>query len=334
MHFNKFISTIESHTAGMATRIVCSGIPPILGKTMKEKKEYFSKKYGHLRNALIHEPRGHGSMFGAILTPPCSPEADFGAIFMSTTKYLDMCGHASIGIITVLIECGFVEHIEPYTKIVLDTPAGLITGYAKVNKEKVEEVTIRNVPAFFYLSKEINVPSIGIINVDIAFGGNFYAIVNANDIGLTIEPKNAYKISEAAMTIKKLVNSEIKVSHPENHHINKVNFVLIYDKPTHPEAHAKNVVVSAKARQDRSPCGTGTCARMATLWAKNMLKLKDEFINESIIGTIFRGRLVSEVSVGNLKAAIPEITASAFITGFSNYVIDPTDPLGSGFLLT
>ncbi|MBW1994030.1 MAG: proline racemase family protein [Deltaproteobacteria bacterium] len=334
MHFKKFISTIESHTAGMPTRVVYSGIPPIHGKTMKDKQEYFSKKFGHLRNVLMHEPRGHGSMFGAILTSPCSPEADFGAIFMSTTKYLDMCGHASIGIITVLIECGFVEHIEPYTKIVLDTPAGLITGYAKVNKEKVEEVTIRNVPAFFYLSKEISVPKIGTINVDIAFGGNFYAIVNASDIGLTVETKNAYKISEAAMIIKKLVNSEIKVSHPKKQNINKVNFVLIYDKPTHPEAHAKNVVVSAKARQDRSPCGTGTCARMATLWSKNELKLNEEFINESIIGTNFRGRLVSEVSVGDLKAAIPEITSSAFITGFSNYVIDPSDPLGSGFLLT
>jgi proline racemase len=328
------ISVVECHTAGESVRIILSGIPNIPGKNMKEKKEYFSKNFENFRNALMFEPRGHTNMFGALLTSPCNPEADIGVIFMHPTGYPDGCGHGSIGIATVIVETGLIEPVEPCTRVVLDTPSGLVTCYVKVRNGEVEEVTIRNVPAFLYKSMEVHVPGLGEITADIAFGGNFYVIVSAEDIGLSVEPKNAYKLSEIGMKIKRSCQSQMEVHHPEMTHINKIASTLIYDKPRHPEADAKNVVITALGRQDRSPCGTGTCARMATLWAKGKLGLNEEFVNESIIGTIFRGRLISQVSVGNFKAVVPEITGSAYITGFSNFVINPKDPLKWGFLLS
>lgn len=330
------IFAIDSHTAGLATRLVVGGIPSLLGKTMLEKREYFKNNLDHIRTSLLMEPRGHKDLEGAVITAPTSASADFGILFMGTGGYADMCGHMSIGAVTVLIENGFIESKEPITTVVFDTTAGLVRARARVRNGSVESVTIRNVPSFLYKSMKIEVPKIGELPVDIAFGGIFYAIINAKDLGVKVKPENLPKLISAGINVIDNVNSVMpsEVQHPEKKHIRgKLKFVAIYDDPTHPEAHAKNAVVGKGGDISREPCGTGTCARMATLHARGKLELKEAFVNESIIGTIYRGTLVSESKVGEYDSVVPEVTGSAYITGIHTFIISPNDPLKHGFIL-
>ncbi|MEJ8554600.1 proline racemase [Tepidibacter sp. Z1-5] len=328
------IHAVDSHTMGEPTRIVVGGVPNIPGKTMADKKEYLEKNMDTLRTSIMLEPRGHNDMFGSILTAPVNEEADFGIIFMDGGGYLNMCGHGSIGAITVAIETGMVEAVEPVTDVVMDTPAGIIRSKAKVEDGKVKEVSIVNVPAFHYKKDvEIEVPEIGKITFDISFGGSFFAIINAKQLGLSVEPKNSQKLTALALEIRDIINKEIEIQHPTLSHINTVDLVEIYDVPSHPEATYKNVVVFGQGQVDRSPCGTGTSAKMATLHSKGELKEGELFVYESILGTLFKGRVVGTDKVAQYNAVIPEITASAYITGFNHFVIDPEDPLKYGFVL-
>ncbi|WP_099188874.1 proline racemase [Tepidibacter mesophilus] len=328
------IHAVDSHTMGEPTRIIVGGVPNIPGKTMAEKKEYLEKNMDTLRTATMLEPRGHNDMFGSILTAPVNEEADFGIIFMDGGGYLNMCGHGSIGAITVAIETGMVEPKEPITEVVMDTPAGIIRSKAKVENGKVKEVSIVNVPAFHYKKDvEIEVPEIGKITFDISFGGSFFAIIHANQLGLSVEPKNAQKLTDLGLKIRDIINKDVEIQHPTLSHINTVDLVEIYDAPSHPEATYKNVVVFGQGQVDRSPCGTGTSAKMATLHSKGELKEGELFVYESILGTLFKGRVVGTDKVAEYNAIIPEITASAYITGFNHFVIDPEDPLKHGFIL-
>lgn len=334
MRFSRLIYAVDSHTMGEPTRVVIGGVPHIPGKTMAEKKEYLEKNMDHLRTALMHEPRGHRDMFGSIITSPVNPEADFGIIFMDGGGYLNMCGHGSIGAITVAIETGIVKSAEPITYIKLDTPAGLVQARAEVKNNMVKSVTVRNVPAFLYKADaEIDVPDIGKVKTDIAFGGSFFAIVDAKQFNVRIVPENIDVLIRIGMAIRRAANKQIKVQHPENEHIKTIELVEIYDETDNPKAHLRNVVIFGDGQADRSPCGTGTSAKMATLHAKGKLGLKEPFYYESIIGTIFKGELVEETNVGPYEAVIPEITGNAFITGFNQFVIDPEDPAKYGFLL-
>lgn len=331
---NRLLTTIDSHTMGEPTRIVTGGLPKIPGNTMADKKMYLENKLDYIRTALMHEPRGHKDMFGAIITAPVDPKADLGVIFMDSGGYLNMCGHGSIGVVTVAIQTGMVSITEPVTNVILDTPAGLIKARAKVMQGKVKSVTIQNVPAFLYKKDQrLDIPGIGDITLDIAFGGSFFAIVSAKELDIKVDLDNTEVLTKLGVTIRDIVNKQIKVQHPLKKHINTVDLVEIYDEATHPEADFKNVVIFGDGQVDRSPCGTGTSAKMATLFAKEQLKLKQDFIYESIIGTIFKGRLVKETKVDSFKAVVPEITAKAFITGFSQFLIDSEDPLKHGFLL-
>lgn len=332
----KFIFAVDSHTAGEPARIIIGGIPKIPGKSMVEKKEYIKRNLDHIRTALMHEPRGHSDMFGAIITPPVSDEADFGVVFMDNSGFYDMCGHGSLAIVTVVVEMGMVDVVEPVTEVIFDTPAGLIRGYAEVENGRIKSVSVRNVPSFLYRSEIIKIPGIGEIPVDIAFGGNFFAIVNAEDLGVEVNTKNIPELLKYGGLIVNTVNEHIDVQHPEKTHITYVLGARIYDKPSSPEANVKNVVIFGKDptwQVDRSPCGTGTCAHTAMLYAKGKVKLNEELIHESIIGTMFRAKAVEETKVGNYKAIIPEISCKAYITGFCTYVIDSEDPLKHGFLL-
>ncbi len=333
MKFSNLITCIDSHTAGEPTRIVVSGIPKLRGESVAEKRDYLKEKYDHLRTFLMHEPRGHNDMFGAVIVEPSDEKADLGVIFMDSGGYLDGCGHGTMGVAAVAVETGLVEVKEPETKIVLEVPSGLIETTCKVKNGHVEEVKMRNVPSFLYSTEEINVPGLGEIEVDIAFGGNFFGIVDVGKVNLKINPKNSLKLIDAGLRIREAVNNQVKVIHPVKTYINKVNLIEFYDEPDVPEAHVKNVVIFGEGQIDRSPCGTGTSAKIATLYAKGELKLNEEFIHESILKTIFRGKAVEEVKIDRFKGVIPEIKSSAYITGFNQLVMDPNDPLKYGFRL-
>ena len=337
MKLNKMISVIETHTAGEAARLVTAGIPKVPGKNMAEKKQYFIDHLDHIRKSVMWEPRGHQDMFGAFVLPPTTEEADFGLIFMDTGGYLNMCGHNTIAAVTAAVETGMVDVEEGVSEkeVVVETPAGLIYATAKLNdKLKVKEVSFKNVEAFLYKENvELDLEGVGRVKFDISFGGSFFCIINAKELGLEVKPENAGKIKEIGMRLLHAVNREVEVQHPTLSHIKSVDLVEIYDNPTHPEATYKNVVVFGEGNIDRSPCGTGTSAKLATLYAKGELKVGEPFVYESILGTLFKGRIVEERKLADFNAIIPEITGSGYILGFSNYLYDPEDPLTYGFLL-
>lgn len=334
MKFSRTIQAIDSHTAGEATRIVVGGIPNIKGNTMPEKKQYLEDHLDHIRTAIMLEPRGHNDMFGSVMTQPCDPDADFGIIFMDGGGYLNMCGHGSIGAMTVAVETGVVPMEEPVTKVVMEAPAGIIKGDVKVENGKVQSVSIFNVPAFLYKKdQEVELPGVGKVKFDISFGGSFFAIVHASQLGLKIEPKNAAKLTDMAMELRDIINREIEIQHPTLEHIKTVDLVEIWDEPTNEKATYKNVVIFGQGQVDRSPCGTGTSAKLATLHARGELKEGEKFVYESILGTMFEGEIVGTTKVGEFDAVLPKITGSAYMTGFNNFLIDEDDPVKYGFIL-
>lgn len=338
MKLNKMISVIDTHTAGEAARLVTAGVPKIPGKDIVEKKQYLIDNLDDLRKSVMFEPRGHQDMFGAFLLPPTKEEADFALIFMDTGGYLNMCGHNTIAAVTAAVETGMVDVEEGATEkeVVVETPAGLIYATAKLkdNGAKVKEVSFRNVESFLYKRDlELDVEGVGHIKFDISFGGSFFCILSADQLGLEVKPENASKLKEAGLKIRDAVNANVEIQHPTLSHIKSVDLVEIYDKPSHPEATYKNVVVFGDGNIDRSPCGTGTSAKLATLYAKGELKPGEPFVYESILGTLFKGRIVEERKLADFDAIIPKITGSGYILGFSNYVYDPDDSLTYGFLL-
>ena len=334
MQIERIISTVDSHTAGEPTRIITGGLPPILGKTMLERYEFFKKELDFIRTTLLHEPRGHKEMVGAVITPPVSPKAHFGVLFFNTGGYVSICGHGMLGIATVALELGMIAKVEPYTNVIIDTPAGLTNVQVKVQEGRVTSATLRNVPSFLFAKNvTIEVPSIGEIPVDIAFGGEFFGIVNASELQLCVDIKYVNQLIQLGLQIREIINAQIKVRHPTIPHISSVDLIEISDNPTNPKANAKNVTIFGDGQVDRSPCGTGTSAKMALLYFKNKLTLNKPYVHESIIGTLFEGRLVEMTRVGAFEAVIPEITGSAYITAFNQFVVDPEDPLKYGFRL-
>ncbi|SFL19381.1 proline racemase [Halanaerobium salsuginis] len=334
MNFIKSIQAVDSHTMGEPTRIITGGVPKVPGKNMAEKKAYLAEHLDNIRTTVMFEPRGHNDMFGSIILPPTTEEADLGIVFMDGGGYLNMCGHGSIGAATVAVETGMVEVKEPYTEVILEAPAGLIKARVEVKNGKAKSVSIVNVNSFVYQENlEIEVPEIGPIKLDISFGGSFFAIVNAKDLGIQVNHANSDQLKKIGIQIRDIVNETIKVEHPEKKYINTVDLVEIYDDPSNPAADKKNAVIFGQGQLDRSPCGTGTSAKLATLYKKGLLKENEEFVYESITGTMFKGKIIALAKVGNFEAVVPEITANAYITGFNQFVIDPEDPLQYGFCL-
>ena len=334
MKFSRSIHAVDSHTMGEPTRVVVGGVPQIPGKTMPEKKKYLEDHLDYLRTAIMLEPRGHNDMFGSIMTAACSPEADFGIIFMDGGGYLNMCGHGSIGAATVAVETGIVPMKEPVTEVVMEAPAGIIRAKVQVKNEKVQEVSIVNVPAFLYKAdQQIDLPGYGKITFDISFGGSFFAIVPAKQLNIKLLPENADKLKVLGIQIRDIINKEIKIQHPVLEHIKTVDLVEFFDETDNPKANLRNVVVFGQGQVDRSPCGTGTSAKLATLHAKGKLKQGEKFVYESIASTLFTGEIVGTTKVGDYDAVIPQITGSAYITGFCQYVIDEDDPVKHGFRL-
>lgn len=333
MRTKRVFHAVDSHTEGMPTRVITGGIGVIPGTTMAERREWFIANSDDIRTLLMYEPRGHSSMSGAILQPPTRPDADYGVLFIEVSGLLPMCGHGTIGVATVLVETGMVEVQEPVTTIRLDTPAGLVTAEVAVADGVATSVTIRNVPSFaLALDQSVKVEGFGEVSYDMAFGGNFYAVVELKELGLPFERDAKNELLSAGLKIMDAINEQNLPVHPERPDITGCHHVYL-KAPDSTATHSRHAMAIHPGWFDRSPCGTGTSARMAQLHARGELALNQDFVNESYIGTRFIGRLVESTSVGGYDAVIPTITGRAWITGTAQYFLDPTDPFPKGFLL-
>ena len=335
MHFKQMVTAIDAHTAGMPMRVVTGGMPRIHGNTMVDKVRFFHQRLDHMRSFVVLEPRGHAGMFAGVLTEPCTEGADAGVIFLNPGGYDTMCGHGTIAVCTVMVETGMVQVQEPLTEITLDTLAGLIKVSVAVEGGLVQSVTLQNIASFLYDSDvEVDVPGLGRIRLDIAYGGDlFYAILPAESVGLPIDPEADAQIIAVGRSIWEVLSQRVEAQHPEIPAMRGFAGVIFSGSPSHPKATMKNACFGPPGFTDRSPCGTGTCAKMAQLYAKGELGLGEEFVHESVIGTLFRGQIVEETKVGPYPGIVPVITGNAYITGFQRMVIDPRDPFPTGFYM-
>ncbi|GAA4593551.1 proline racemase family protein [Planotetraspora phitsanulokensis] len=333
MRSRRTFHAVDSHTEGMPTRVIVGGVGTIPGETMAERRLWFMDNSDDVRTLLMYEPRGHAAMSGAILQPPTRPDADYGVLFIEVSGLLPMCGHGTIGVATVLVETGMVPVVEPVTTIRLDTPAGLVVASVAVEDGAATSVTIQNVPSFSYaLDRKVEVPGFGEIAYDMAFGGNFYAIVELADLRLPFDRSRAGDLLAAGLRIMDAVNEHDRPVHPERADINGCHHVYL-KAPGSTAKLSRHAMAIHPGWFDRSPCGTGTSARMAQLHARGQLGIGADFENESFIGTRFTGRLLGETTVGSLPAVLPSITGRAWVTGTSQFHLDPTDPFPAGFLL-
>jgi len=330
---SRYFAAVDSHTEGMPTRVITGGVPALPGATMLERKLWFEEHMDDVRLLLMREPRGHGAMSGAILQPPTRPDADWGVLFIEVSGCLPMCGHGTIGVATVLVETGMVAVTEPETVVRLDTPAGLVVVRVAVQDGRAMAVTLRNVPAFLAArDRVVGVDGIGEVAYDMAFGGNFYAIVDAASVGVRVDPAQSDDLIERGARIMEAIEAADRPVHPEDARIAGCHHVVLYENGRD-GAHARAATSIHPGWLDRSPCGTGTSARLAQLHARGALALGEDFVNESVLGTRFTGRIVEETVVGGAPAIVPEITGRAWITGMGQYLLAPDDPFPAGFRL-
>jgi proline racemase len=339
MRTTRIVHAVDSHTEGMPTRVVTGGVGVFPGATMAERRQWFIEHNDELRTLLMCEPRGHASMSGSILQPPTRPDADFGVLFIEVSGLLPMCGHGTIGTATVLVETGVVAAVEPVTTIRLDTPAGLVVAEVAVRDGHAERVTIRNVPSFsLALDEKVEVDGFGPVRYDMAFGGNFYAIVDLDSLGLPFERAAKQRLLDAGLSIMTAINEQAMPRHPGRADISGCHHVYL-KAPGSTAAHSRHAMAIHPGWFDRSPCGTGTSARMAQLHARGELGLHTDFVNESFIGSTFVGRLVEELEIPadhdgtTIRAVVPTISGRAWVTGTAQYMLDPTDPFPAGFSL-
>ncbi len=338
------ITAVDAHACGEPGRVITGGVLDVPGRSMFEKKTWLETHADQLRLRMLREPRGYPAANCNLLLPPTLPEADAGYVIMEQVEYPPMSGTNTICVVTVLIETGMVRVTEPVTFLKLETPAGLIAVEAEVRNGKARKVTFRNVPAFAtHLDARIEVPTLGTVTVDVAYGGMFYVIAEAAPLGLRLTPDEAREIVRVAETIKAAAREQLPVVHPENPAIAGISIAQLSGEPLRPEAHRRNTVVVSTGKLDwsrpatwtgaldRSPCGTGTCAKMAVLHAKGQLPLGQDFVHEGILGTTFTGRLLEETRIGPYTAVVPSLSGQAWITGFAQYVVDPEDPFPDGF---
>jgi len=336
--FSRWVTSIDSHTAGESTRLVTSGLPPIPGQTLAEKLAYANQQLAWAPGFLLLEPRGHKDMFGAVLLPACHPQADLGVLFMDNQVFEPMCGHATIGVVTSVLETGILPMIEPETVVTLDTASGLVRTVARVREGAVISVAFDNVPSFVYRrATPLQVPDLPGLTVDVVFGGLFFVCVRAEQVGVELIPRHAGRLAELGMRILAAARDQIPVQHPELPHMNRIYDLRFYTEPGSAGAASRNVVILGNQMVDRSPCGTGTSAETALRHAQGRLPVGASFVTESIIGTRFKGEVAAETVVGHgpsaFPAVIPRITGSAYITGFHQCLLAESDPFPAGFQL-
>jgi len=328
------IKTIEAHAAGEPLRIITQGFPALPGRTILAKRRFAKRHYDHLRTALMGEPRGHADMYGAIITKPERNGSHIGVLFLHNEGFSTMCGHGIIALTTAVLETGLVKVSGNCPVLKIDTPAGLVEARATLAAGRVKEVSFRNVPSFVYaLDQKIEIPGIGTLDYDLAFGGAFYAFCRAEDLGLRLVPAEFRKIIETGMKIKQAVMASRVIKHPFEKDLGFLYGTIIIGPAAKPSHHSRNVCVFADGEVDRSPTGTGVSARAAILFARGNINKNRPFTVESILETCFTGRVVERTTFGPYDAIIPEVTGRAYVTGRAEWLIDPRDPLSYGFFL-
>jgi proline racemase len=344
MRLARMIQAVDAHAAGEPGRVIVGGVLDVPGATMLDKARHLAAHGDGLRACMLREPRGYPAANCNVILPPTHPEAEAGYVIMEHVEYPGMSGTNTICVVTVLLETGMLPMREPLTELTLEAPAGLIRVRAECAGGKVRSVTFENVPAFaVHLDRPIEVPTLGTVTVDVAYGGMFYAIADARAFGLALTPDEGRDIVRISEMIKTAAREQLPVTHPEQPAFQGITIAQLSGPPVRPDAHMRNVVTVSTGTLDwarpstwtgvidRSPCGTGTCARMATLHARGRLALREDFRHEGILDTIFTGRLIAETQVGPYPAVVPTLSGPAWITGFASYVVDPDDPFPQGF---
>lgn len=327
------ITTIDAHTGGEPLRIITGGLPEIKGDTILEKRRYMKENIDYIRKALMWEPRGHADMYGCIITPPVTPEADFGVLFLHNEGYSTMCGHGIIAVTKVVLECGMLPITGQTVPVNIDSPAGLIKASAKISNNKVESVSFINVPSFVQaLNQTVNVDGIGKVKYDIAYGGAFYAYVNADEMGIGMAAKDHDELIDKGMAIKRAVMKAFTFQHPFEDDLNFLYGTIFTGAPLTKKADSRNVCIFAEGEVDRSPTGTGVSGRMALHYVKGDIKVGESMVIESIVGSAFTCQVKEVTKFGPYDAVIPEVEGTAHITGKHTFVIDPEDPLKGGFI--
>ncbi len=344
MRVSSVIHAVDAHACGEPGRVIVGGVPHVPGATMYDKKVWLETHADHIRKRMLNEPRGYPASCCNIILPPTHPDAQAGYVIMEHQEYPGMSGSNTICVVTVLLETGMIPMQEPVTDLVLETPAGLIRVRADCASGKVTRVTFRNVPAFAaHLDAVIEVPHLGSVTVDVAYGGMFFAIADAAQFGLALTPDEGRDITRIGALVRAAAREQLPVVHPDQPGFAGITISELTGPAHDPAHHGRNAVVVATGEVDfdrsatwtgaidRSPCGTGTCARMAVLHARGQLARGQPYLHESVIGTVFTGEIVDEVRVGERTAIVPTLGGQGWITGTSQYVMDPSDPFQHGF---
>lgn len=344
MRFSSMITAVDLHACGEPGRVITGGLLDVPGRSMFEKMQYFARHHDDVRKRMLREPRGYPAANCNLILPPAHQDAQAGYIIMEQVEYPSMSGTNTICVVTALLETGMLPMREPITELVLEAPAGLIGVRAECRNGKVTQVTFKNVPAFaVHLDAKVEVKQLGSVSVDVAWGGMFYVIADAQPFGFRLTPDEGRDIVRVSEMIKAATQEQLPVVHPENPEVKGPTIAQLSGPPSRPGAHRRNVVTVSTGTLDwnrpstwtgaidRSPCGTGTCAKMATLHAKGQLGLDQDFVHEGILGTVFTGRLIEETRVGPYNAVVPTLSGTAWITGLAHYVLDPEDPFPEGF---
>ena len=328
------ITTIDAHTAGEPLRIITGGIPAIPGDTILEKRRYAKQHLDHMRTALMWEPRGHADMYGCIVTEPVTKDGTLGVLFMHNEGFSTMCGHGIIGLAMVGLNAGLIDIPGPNPVIRMDTPAGRVTAYGRRVEGRVEEVSFENVPSFVSgLDQEVDVPGLGKIHYDLAFGGAYYAFCQAEEAGVNLDASDFRKLIDVGTRIKKAVIEKAAITHPYEEDLSFLYGTILIGPSSEEGVHSRNVCIFADGEVDRCPTGTGVSARAAIHYARGEIDLNEPFVVESILGTKFTGEVTGTTSFGSYNAVIPTVTGRAHITGRNEFLIDPQDPLIDGFIL-
>jgi trans-L-3-hydroxyproline dehydratase len=328
------ITTIDAHTEGEPFRVITGGFPELEGETILARRQHAKAHFDDLRTALMWEPRGHADMYGCIVTPPVTPEADAGVLFIHNEGFSTMCGHGIIGFTTVALETGMFPVTGPETTLRIDTPAGLVTAHGRTRGGRVDSVYFHNVPSFVLeLDATVDATGLGRVRYDLAFGGAFYAYVKAEDVGLSCSPEDYRRLIETGMLLKRAVMEGRTIAHPFEEDLSFLYGVIFTGPATGPGGHSRNVCVFAEGEVDRSPTGTGVSGRLAIHHARGEIRVGESITIESVIGSKFTGKVARTTAFGPYSAVIPEVEGTARITGRHEFLIDPEDELRRGFLL-